>query len=49
MSNTSELKAERDAAYQRGYDDALNDALRNGMQWAIDTSDRRAAALKETS
>jgi hypothetical protein len=22
-------------AYQRGYDDALNDALRNGMQWAI--------------
>ena len=22
-------------AYRQGYDDALNDALRNGMQWAV--------------
>ncbi|MCA3072838.1 MAG: hypothetical protein IOD11_20680 [Rhodocyclaceae bacterium] len=38
---SAQLDVARDArdvgvdAYRRGYDDALNDALRNGMQWAI--------------
>ena len=30
------------AAYRRGYDDALNDCLRNGMQWAIAQFDSAA-------
>ncbi len=35
LSAQCDIARDVDDAYQRGYDDALNDALRNGMQWAI--------------
>jgi len=35
-------------AYQRGYDNALNDALRNGMQWAIQQCDQPTQTKEPT-